>query len=87
MWRRSIISPVSTILLQENSFKPAFTSGLFFVCGVCMRIEICDGDTHPREQAKFCPTGVMPFNKTVNPANAGIQGTPAHTRSGFPPRE
>jgi hypothetical protein len=22
--------PVSTILLQENSFKPAFTSGLFF---------------------------------------------------------
>jgi hypothetical protein len=29
--RRSIISPVSTILLQENSFKPAFISGLFFV--------------------------------------------------------
>jgi hypothetical protein len=23
-------APVSTILLQENSFKPALTSGLFF---------------------------------------------------------
>ncbi len=29
IWRCSIITPVSTILLQENSFKPA-SSGLFF---------------------------------------------------------
>jgi hypothetical protein len=30
MWQRSIIAPVSTILLQDNSLKPA-QSGLFFV--------------------------------------------------------
>jgi hypothetical protein len=30
IWQRNIITPVSTILLQENSFKPA-SSGLFFV--------------------------------------------------------
>jgi hypothetical protein len=40
MWRRSIITPVSTILLQDNSLKPA-ESGLFFgsrwLAGQCAR--------------------------------------------------
>ena len=30
MWQRSIITPVSTILLQDNSLKPADDAGFFF---------------------------------------------------------
>jgi hypothetical protein len=33
-------APVSTILLQENSFKPALTSGLFFLPLIFLRAVI-----------------------------------------------
>jgi hypothetical protein len=39
IWQRSILAPVSTILLQENSFKPA-SSGLFFALFSCCLLQL-----------------------------------------------